>query len=83
MSELLETIQASEQELKQGLKHYECVEVDGMWFILDQDYQMMVLSRILKQVIRMNISCFKTPLKCSGILMKTPGNSTVSKRRRR
>jgi len=48
MSELLETIQASEEELKQGLKHYECVEVDGMWFILDQDYQMMVLSRILK-----------------------------------
>jgi len=48
MFELLETIQASEQELKQGLKHYECVEVDGMWFILDQDYQMMVLSRILK-----------------------------------
>ena len=51
MSELLETIQASEEELKQGLKHYECVEVDGMWFILDQDYQMMVLSRILKQVL--------------------------------
>lgn len=54
MSELLETIQASEEELKQGLKHYECVEVDGMWFILDQDYQMMVLSRILKKVITKN-----------------------------
>ena len=54
MSELLETIQASEEELKQGLKHFECVEVDGMWFILDQDYQMMVLSRILKKVITKN-----------------------------
>ena len=83
MFELLETIQASEQELKQGLKHYECVEVDGMWFILDQDYQMMVLSRILKQVIRMNISYVKSQLNCAGILMRTPGSSTVSKRRRR
>ena len=41
-------VQASEAELKQGLRHYECVEVEGAWVILDQDYQMMVLSRILK-----------------------------------
>ena len=47
-SELLDIIQASESELMEGLKQYECVEIDGGWFILDQDYQMMVLSRILK-----------------------------------
>ena len=47
-NELLDIIQASEEELLKGLKQYECVQVDGMWFILDQDYQMMVLSRILK-----------------------------------
>ena len=49
-SELLDIIQASEEELNKGLKQYECVQVDNMWFILDQDYQMMVLSRILKYV---------------------------------
>jgi len=48
LSELLETIQASEEELRQGLQHYECVSVSDTWFMLDQDYQMMVLSRILK-----------------------------------
>ena len=50
MSELLDTVQASEEELRQGLRHYDCVEVEDMWYILDQDYQMMVLSRILKWV---------------------------------
>ena len=44
----MEIIQASGEELKQGLAYYECVQVDEMWYILDQDYQMMVLSRILK-----------------------------------
>jgi len=48
LSDLLETIQASEEELRQGLQHYECVCVGDSWFMLDQDYQMMVLSRILK-----------------------------------
>jgi len=48
LSDLLETIQASEEELRQGLHHYECVSVSDTWFMLDQDYQMMVLSRILK-----------------------------------
>ena len=31
-----------------GLEEMECVEVGGMWYILDVDYKMMVLSRILK-----------------------------------
>ena len=53
-NELLDIIQASEEELLKGLKQYECVQVDGMWFILDQDYQMMVLSRILKYVFGFN-----------------------------
>ena len=47
-SEILERVQASEEEIRRGLEQYECVEVGGEWFILDQDYQMVVLSRILK-----------------------------------
>ena len=47
-SEILDRVQASEEEIRRGLEHYECVEVGGTWFIQDQDYQMVVLSRILK-----------------------------------
>ena len=48
LSEILDTVQGSEEEIRRGLQHFECVELGGMWFILDQDYQMVVLSRILK-----------------------------------
>ena len=46
--DLLDKVQASEKELKEALKEFECLELDGMWFILDQDYQMKVLSYILR-----------------------------------
>ena len=45
---LLDRVQASEEELRVGLREFECLEVDGMWFTLDQDYQMKVLSYILR-----------------------------------
>jgi len=45
---LLDRVQASEKELTVGLSEFECLEIDGMWFILDQDYQMKVLSYILR-----------------------------------
>ena len=58
INELLDIIQASEEELKKGLHQYECVQVDKMWFILDQDYQMMVLSRILKYILLLQLFLF-------------------------
>ena len=45
---LMDRVQASEQEIKIGLREFEALEVGGMWFILDQDYQMKVLSYILR-----------------------------------
>jgi len=45
---LMDRVQASEVEIKEGLKKFEAIEVGGMWFILDQDYQMKVLSYILR-----------------------------------
>jgi len=45
---LLDRVQASEEELRVGLREFECLEIDGMWFTLDQDYQMKVLSYILR-----------------------------------
>ena len=49
-AELLDKVQASQEEIRVGLGEFECVEVDGMWFVLDQDYQMKVLSYILRSV---------------------------------
>jgi len=48
MEELLDKVQASEEEIRNGLKDFECLELEGMWYILDQDYQMKVLSYILR-----------------------------------
>jgi len=45
---LLDKVQASEEEIREGLNEFECIKVDGMWFILDQDYQMKILSYILR-----------------------------------
>ena len=50
--ELLDKVQASDVEIKEGLKEFECLELDGMWFILDQDYQMKVLSYVLRLIIQ-------------------------------
>jgi len=46
--QLLDRVQASKAELKEGLKKLEAVEVKGQWFQLDQDFQMKVLSYILR-----------------------------------
>lgn len=48
MEELLDKVQASEEEIREGLREFECLELEGMWYILDQDYQMKVLSYILR-----------------------------------
>jgi len=46
--ELLNRVQASESELRTALIELQCIELDYMWYILDQDYQMKVLSMILR-----------------------------------
>jgi len=45
---LLDRVQCSEAQLKEGLKNLEAVKVKGQWFVLDQDYQMKVLGYILR-----------------------------------
>ena len=46
--ELMDRVEASEEEIRKGLKDFECLELEGMWFILDQDYEMKVLGYILR-----------------------------------
>ena len=50
LSELLETVQASEEELRRGLSDVEGVEVAGMWYQLDTDYKMNILNYILRYI---------------------------------
>jgi sister chromatid cohesion protein DCC1 len=47
-ADLLECIQSSEEELCVGLKELEAVQFDCDWFVLEQEYQMKVLSYLLK-----------------------------------
>ena len=51
LSELLETVQASEEELRRGLSDVEGVEVAGMWYQLDTDYKMNILNYILRYIL--------------------------------
>ena len=45
---LVDRVQASEDEIREALTTIQAVRVGGEWFLLDQDYQMKVLSFILK-----------------------------------
>lgn len=47
-ADLLECIQASEIELTEGLNALEAVQFECDWFVLEQEYQMKVLSYLLK-----------------------------------
>ncbi len=47
-ADLLDSIQSSEAELCQGLIEQEAVQFDCDWFVLEQEYQMKVLSYMLK-----------------------------------
>lgn len=82
--DLLEKVQASEKELKEALQEFECLELDGMWFILDQDYQMKVLSYILRFVSSLVYVSVMGKWICfvPGSLMKIPGSLTVYKKPR-
>lgn len=48
VSQLLDRVQASEDQIRDGLKKCEGIRIDGEWFLLDQDYQMKILSYILR-----------------------------------
>lgn len=48
LSELLDTVQASEEEIIKGLKSCEAVRVDGEWFSLDPTYHMKVVGFIFR-----------------------------------
>ncbi|KAL3651143.1 hypothetical protein CASFOL_007546 [Castilleja foliolosa] len=49
--DLVERLQASDQEIKSGLQSFSAVEIDGYWRILDDKYMNGILNMLLHNVI--------------------------------
>nr|XP_046191932.1 sister chromatid cohesion protein DCC1-like isoform X2 [Oncorhynchus gorbuscha] len=65
MGDLLERIQASEEELEAQLQTIHACEVNGYWRLLDFDYEMKLLGHITQLVDSESWSFSKVPLRVS------------------
>ncbi|XP_049585991.1 sister chromatid cohesion protein DCC1 [Syngnathus scovelli] len=63
--DLLETIQASEEELMNHLKAIHACQINGCWRVLDSDYEMKLLGHVTQLVDSESWSCNKVPLQTS------------------
>ena len=56
--DLLERVQASEEELEKGLVDLEAVKVEDMWYILDTDYcRVYTETSLLGQFRNFSVKC--------------------------
>ncbi|KAM8871182.1 sister chromatid cohesion protein DCC1 [Spinachia spinachia] len=65
MQDLLDRIQASEDELKTHLKTIHACQIDGYWRVLDFDYEMKLLGHVTQLVDSESWSFNKVPLQTS------------------
>lgn len=65
MMDLLERIQASEEEIKAHLKIIHACEIDGYWRMLDFDYEMKLLGHVTQLVDSESWSFSQVPLRVS------------------
>ncbi|XP_032413679.1 sister chromatid cohesion protein DCC1 [Xiphophorus hellerii] len=65
MEDLLERIQASEEELKNHLETIHACRIDGYWRVLDFDYEMKLLGHVTQLVDSESWSFNKVPLHTS------------------
>ncbi|RVE62366.1 hypothetical protein OJAV_G00156490 [Oryzias javanicus] len=65
MEDLLERIQASEQEIKTHLEVIHACQIDGYWRVLDFDYEMKLLGHVTQLVDSESWSFNKVPLQTS------------------
>ncbi|XP_042346565.1 sister chromatid cohesion protein DCC1 [Plectropomus leopardus] len=65
MQDLLEKIQASEQELKTNLETIHACQIDGYWRVLDFDYEMKLLGHVCQLVDSESWSFNKVSLQTS------------------
>ncbi|XP_041843772.1 sister chromatid cohesion protein DCC1 [Melanotaenia boesemani] len=62
MEDLLERIQASEEEIKTHLETIHACQIDGYWRVLDFDYEMKLLGHVTQLVDSESWSSNKVPL---------------------
>ncbi|XP_054897854.1 sister chromatid cohesion protein DCC1 [Poeciliopsis prolifica] len=65
MEDLLERVQASEEELKTHLEKIHACQIDGYWRVLDFDYEMKLLGHVTQLVDSESWSFNKVPLHTS------------------
>ncbi|XP_061919059.1 sister chromatid cohesion protein DCC1 isoform X2 [Entelurus aequoreus] len=65
MDDLLETIQASEEEIKHHLKTLHACQINGFWRVLDSDYEMKLVGHVTQLVDSESWSFHKVPLQTS------------------
>ncbi|XP_017265280.1 sister chromatid cohesion protein DCC1 [Kryptolebias marmoratus] len=65
MQDLLERIQASEEEIKDHLEIIHACQIDGFWRVLDFDYEMKLLGHVTQLVDSESWSFNKVPLRTS------------------
>ncbi|XP_061748835.1 sister chromatid cohesion protein DCC1 isoform X2 [Nerophis ophidion] len=65
MDDLLETIQASEEEIKNHLKTLHACQINGFWRVLDPDYEMKLVGHVTQLVDSESWSFHKVPLQTS------------------
>ncbi|XP_077453795.1 sister chromatid cohesion protein DCC1 [Stigmatopora argus] len=65
MDDLLEKIQASEEELKNHLKTIHACQINGRWRVLDFDYEMKLLGHVTQLVDSESWAIDKVPLETS------------------
>ncbi|CAH8354126.1 unnamed protein product [Eruca vesicaria subsp. sativa] len=56
-SDLVNTIQASDEELRKGLESISAIEIDGYWRVIDESYLDMILRMLLNNSV-LNSWCF-------------------------
>jgi len=62
LSDLLEEIQASEEEIRRGLDEMGAIELNGFWRLIEHDYQTTAMSRLLTLLEEKEWSWEKVPL---------------------
>ncbi|ORX47534.1 hypothetical protein BCR36DRAFT_355504 [Piromyces finnis] len=63
LDDILNEIQASEEEILEGLKEYNAININGYWRILDSNYIQIFLETLLNNIVIYDLSSEHLPLR--------------------
>eukprot|EP00833_Pecoramyces_ruminatium_P016443 jgi/Orpsp1_1/1190475/evm.model.d7180000079234.1 len=63
LNDILNEIQASEEEIIEGLKEFNAIEINGYWRIIDSNYIQMFLETLLNNIVIYDLSSEHLPLR--------------------